>query len=77
MANGIDMQKFVGGTIAAVIVTVIVVTVAIPILSTSQVPDTVTNYSAINSMINIIPLLLVVAVIIAIVGMFLYNRMKN
>lgn len=56
--------------------TVIVITVAIPIISDNQVEETVANYAAINSMINIIPLLLIVAVIIAIVGMFLYNRSK-
>ena len=60
--------------------TVIVVTVAIPIISDNQLAesgeDAVANASAINSMINIIPLLLIVAVIIAIVGMFLYNRSK-
>ena len=76
MANGIDIQKFVGGTIAAVIVTVIVVTVGIPIIAGNQVSSDVANYNAINSMINIIPLLLIVAVIIAIVGMFLYSRRK-
>lgn len=76
MANGINLQAFVGGTIGAVIVTVIVVTVAIPILTANQVGETVPNADAINSMINIIPLLLVVAVIIAIVGMFLYRRAK-
>lgn len=63
-------------TFAAVVVTVIVVTVAIPIISANQVASTVTNYAAMNSMINIIPLLLIVAVIIAIVGMFLYSRRK-
>lgn len=76
MANGINMQAFVGGTIGAVIVTVIVITVAIPILTANQVSSDVPNADAINSMINIIPLLLVVAVIIAIVGMFLYRKSR-
>ena len=76
MANGINMQAFVGGTIGAVIVTVIVVTVAIPILTANQVGSDVPNANAINSMINIIPLLLVVAVIIAVVGMFLYRKAR-
>lgn len=80
MADSIDIQRFVGGTIGAVVVTIIVVTVAVPIISDNQLTETgegaVENASAINSMINIIPLLLIVAVIIAIVGMFLYSRRK-
>ena len=73
---GIDIQKFVGGVIGAIVAVIIVVTVAIPIISANQVSSDVQNYSAINSMINIVPLLLIVAVIIAVVGMFLYSR-KN
>ena len=52
------------------------VAVGIPIIAANQAPEGSPNEDAINSMINIIPLLLVVAIIIAIVGMFLYNR-KN
>lgn len=74
---GLDIQKFVGGVIAAIVCVIIVVAVGIPIISANVVPETVANADAINSMIQIIPLLLVVAIIIAVVGMFLYSKMKN
>ena len=72
----LDIQKFVGGVIGAIVCVIIVVAVGVPILSTNQVDSEAPNADAINSMINIIPLLLVVAIIIAIVGLFLYSR-KN
>lgn len=72
----IDIQKFVAGVVGAIVAVVITVTVAIPVISSNQVASTVTNYAAMNSMINIIPLLIIVGVIIAVVGMFLYSK-KN
>lgn len=75
---GIDIQKFVGGAIGAVIVVLIVVTVAVPVISDNLLPTTgegtIENAGAINSMLEVIPLLLVVAIILAIVGMFLYKK---
>lgn len=67
---GLDLNKFIAAAIGAVVCLVIIVTVAIPIISTNQAADTVTNASAINSMINIAPLLMVVGVIVAIIGTF-------
>ena len=78
---GIDIQKFVGGVIGAVVCIIIVVAVGVPIIGSNLIDTTATetytpiaNADAINSMIQIVPLLLVVAIIIAIVGMFLYSR---
>ena len=71
-----NIQKWIGGVIAAVVCIIVVVTVAIPIISTNQVEETVTNADALNAMINIIPLLIVVGIIVAVVGMFLYNSRK-
>lgn len=80
MANGIDIQKFVGGAIGAVIVILVVVTVCVPVIASNLVPTsgegTIENAAAINSMLEVVPLLLVVAVILGIIGMFLYTR-KN
>lgn len=73
---GLDIQKYVGGVIGAIVCVIVVVAVGIPVIVANQAPAGSPNADAINSMINIIPLLLVVAIIIAIVGMFLYNR-KN
>lgn len=71
---GLDIQKFVGGVISAIVCVIIVVAVGVPVITSNTVGEGVANASAINSMIQIIPLLLVVAIIIAIVGMFLYSR---
>lgn len=69
-----DVQKFTGAVVSIVVVVIIAVTVLIPIITTNQAPDTVANYASINAMLNIIPLLVIVGIIIAVVGMFLYTR---
>ena len=71
---GLNIQKWIGGVIAAVVCIIVVVTVAIPIISTNQVDSSVENYEALNAMINIIPLLIVVGIIVAVVGMFLFSK---
>lgn len=71
---GLNIERWIGGVIAAVVCIIVVVTVAIPIISTNQVADTVSNADALNAMINIIPLLIVVGIIVAVVGMFLYSK---
>lgn len=67
---GLDLNKFIAAAIGAVVCLVIIVTVAIPIISTNQAASSVANADAINSMINIAPLLMVVGVIVAIIGTF-------
>lgn len=67
---GMDISKFIAAAIGAVICLVVVVTVAIPIISSNQAASSVANADAINSMINIAPLLMVVGVIVAIVATF-------
>ena len=71
---GLNIQKWIGVVIAAVVCIIVVVTVAIPIIATNQVESTVENYEALNAIINIIPLLIVVGIIVAVVGMFLYSK---
>lgn len=73
---GLDLNKFIAAAIGAVVCLVIVVTVAIPIISTNQAAENVANSAAINSMINIAPLLMVVGVIVAIIGTFVLKS-KN
>lgn len=53
---------------------IVVVTVAIPIISSNQVSSGTANADALNAMINIIPLLIVVGIIVAVIGMFLYSK---
>lgn len=48
--------------------------IAIPVISSNEVADTVANAASINSMLGIIPLLIVVGIIMAVVGSFLYAR---
>lgn len=73
-----DVQKFTGAVVSIVVVVIIAVTVLIPIITTNQVVSTeenpVANAASINAMLNIIPLLVIVGIIIAVVGMFLYTR---
>lgn len=67
---GLELSKFIAAAIGAVVCLVVIVTVAIPIISSNQVASTVANADALNSMINIAPLLMVVGVIVAIVATF-------
>lgn len=69
-----DVQKFTAAVVSIVVVVIIAVTVLIPILADNQVADTVENAGAINAMLNVIPILVIVGIIIAVVGMFLYTR---
>lgn len=69
-----DVQKFTGAVVSIVVVVIIAVTVLIPIITANQAESTVANYQSINAMLNIIPLLVIVGIIIAVVGMFLYTR---
>lgn len=69
-----DVQKFTAAVVSIVVVVIIAVTVLIPILASNQVADTVENADAINAMLNVIPILVIVGIIIAVVGMFLYTR---
>ena len=78
-----DVQKFTGAVVSIVVVVIIAVTVLIPIVAGNQVEDNpdepgyVANADSINAMLNIIPLLVIVGIIIAVVGMFLYTKNKE
>ena len=61
---------------AVVISIIMIVVVAIPIISENQVSSGVSNATAINSIINIIPILLVVSILMVIVGT-MYYKSKN
>lgn len=73
-----DVQKFTGMVVSIVVVVIIAVTVLVPIIQTNQLATTgdnvMANAASINAMLNIIPLLVIVGIIIAVVGMFLYSR---
>lgn len=75
-----DVQKFTGMVVSIVVVVIIAVTVLVPIIATNQLNtdpnagSVMANAQSINAMLNIIPLLVIVGIIIAVVGMFLYSR---
>ena len=78
-----DVQKFTGAVVSVIVVVIIAVTVLIPIIADNQLNTdssqgtVVANAASLNAMINIIPLLVIVGIIIAVVGMFLYTRKKQ
>ena len=75
-----DVQKFTGAVVSIVVVVILTVTVLVPIIADNQLnenPQTgavLDNASSINAILTIIPLLGVVGIIIAVIGMFLYKR---
>lgn len=73
-----DVQKFTGAVVSIVVVVIIAVTVLVPIVASNQLTESgdgaIANAASINAMLNIIPLLVIVGIIIAVVGMFLYTR---
>lgn len=72
-----DVQKFTGAVVSIVVVVILTVTVLVPIIADNQL-DTgegaLANAASINAILSIIPLLVVVGIIIAVIGMFLYKR---
>lgn len=71
---GLSVEKFVTAVVGIIVAVVVTVVIAIPVISSNEVADTVANASSINSMLGIIPLLIVVGIIMAVVGSFLYSR---
>lgn len=75
---GLNIQGFVSAVIGIVVAVVVTVVIAIPVLADNVLPTTgdnvIANASSINSMLGIIPLLIVVGIIMAVVGSFLYAR---
>ena len=73
-----DVQKFTAAVISIVVVVVIAVTVLVPIIQENQLATTgehvLANAGAINSILNVIPLLVIVGIIIAVIGLFISKR---
>lgn len=70
----LNIKQWLGGIIALVVGVIITVTVAVPIIADNQVADTVSNSSALNSMLGVLPILIVVGLIVAAVGMFISSK---
>jgi uncharacterized membrane protein len=71
---GFSINSFVTGIVGAIVAVILLVTVAVPVISSNEVADTVANADSLNAMITIIPVLIAVGVIIAVVSMFLSKR---
>ena len=71
---GFNVNAFTSGVISIVIACTIVVVVGIPILSANTVASSVTNYTELNTMLSIIPILLIVGVIMGCIALFLKNK---
>lgn len=69
-----NISKFTQGLIVTIVGIVLTVTVAIPIISSNQVKDTVENSAALNSLLNILPLLIIVGLVLGVIGMYISGR---
>ena len=63
-----ELKGFLGTVIMASVATVVVVSIAIPIIGSATIPEGTANKSAIESMLGLIPLLLVIAIIMAVLA---------
>lgn len=71
---GLSISKFTMGITSAVICVILLVTVAVPIISSNQVASTVTNASSINAMINVLPIIICVGIVVALIALFISGR---
>lgn len=69
-----EVGKFATNLVIIIVGVVLVVSVAIPILGTVTLPEGLDNADAIESMLGIIPILLVVAIVMAVIYMFISRR---
>ena len=73
-----DVQKFTAAVVSIVVVVILTVTVLVPIIADNVIPTSgegsIANAASLNAIISIIPLLVVVGIILAVIGMFLYKK---
>ena len=62
------------GITSAVVCVTLLVTVAVPIISSNQVASTVTNADSINAMINVLPIIICVGIVVALIALFISGR---
>lgn len=60
-----NTDKFINSVVAVVIGVIIVTAVAIPVITSNQVASTVTNYAAMNTIMNILPLMMLIGLLVA------------
>ena len=75
-----EVGKFVGSVVAVTVAVIVIAVVAVPIIAGSLLntdPDkgtVVANAETINTILTIIPVFLVIAILIAVIGMFVKSR---
>lgn len=70
----LSISKFTQGLVVSIVGILLTVTVAIPVISSNQVANTVENYEALNSLLNILPLLIIVGLVLGVIGMYISGR---
>lgn len=63
-----EIKGFLSTVLMASIATVVIVSVAIPIIGGATIPEGTANADAIKSMLGLVPLLLVIGVIMAVLA---------
>lgn len=69
-----EVGKFATNLIIIIVGVVLVTAVALPILSGVTIAEGTPNKGAIESMLGIVPILLVVAIVMAVIYMFISRR---
>ena len=69
-----NISKFTSGLVVTIVGIILTVTVAIPIITDNQVASSVKNSSALNSLLNILPLLIIVGLVLGVIGMYVSGR---
>jgi hypothetical protein len=69
-----NISKFTSGLVVTIVGIILTVTVAIPIITDNQVAESVKNSAALNSLLNIMPLLIVVGLVLGVIGMYVSGR---
>lgn len=65
MAAGPNLGVLIGTVFFSIVGIIMIVAVGIPIISDYQVASTVANHDAINSIINVLPIILILIILVA------------
>lgn len=65
MAAGPNLSVLIGTVFFSIVGIIMIVAVGIPIISDYQVASTVANADAINSIINVLPIILILIILVA------------
>lgn len=75
-----EVGKFVGSVVGVTVAVIVIAVVAVPIISANLLNTdpkegtVIANADTINTILTIIPVFLVIAILIAVIGMFVKSR---